>query len=165
MDRNFFHFFLNFRGVRAWLWAQEKLPKARSKAWSAVARAFALWLLRPPWAFASAEVGAIVWEQRTFSPADLAGVFLVIAATPSPDLHEQIFQQAQRDGIFCNAVDEPERCDFYYPAVAAPRPTANCHLHGGRAPLIAQRLRQELERNLAPNTGLGSRRRARRVTN
>ena len=41
--------------------------------------------------------GQIVWEQRTFSPADLAGVFLVIAATPFPDLHEQIFQQARRE--------------------------------------------------------------------
>jgi uroporphyrin-III C-methyltransferase / precorrin-2 dehydrogenase / sirohydrochlorin ferrochelatase len=102
----------------------------------------------------AAENGQIVWEQRTFSPADLAGVFLVIAATPFPDLHEQIFQQARRDGILCNAVDEPERCDFYYPAVLRHGPLQIAVSTGGRAPLIAQRLRQQLESQFGPEYGM-----------
>jgi uroporphyrin-III C-methyltransferase / precorrin-2 dehydrogenase / sirohydrochlorin ferrochelatase len=101
----------------------------------------------------AAEDGRIVWEQRSFSPADLAGVFLVIAATPFPDLHEQIFQQARRDGILCNAVDEPERCDFYYPAVLRRGPLQIAVSTAGRAPLIAQRLRQELELQFGPEYG------------
>ena len=101
----------------------------------------------------AANDGQIVWEQRTFSPADLAGVFLVIAATPFPDLHEQIFQQAQRAGILCNAVDEPERCDFYYPAVLRRGPLQIAISTGGRAPLIAQRLRRELELQFGPEYG------------
>src|SRR5665213_4230039 len=47
----------------------------------------------------AAEAGKIVWERRTFVPADLAGAFLVIAATSSKALHEQIFRQARQDGI------------------------------------------------------------------
>ncbi len=101
----------------------------------------------------AANDGQVVWEQRTFSPADLAGVFLVIAATPFPDLHEQIFQQARRAGILCNAVDEPERCDFYYPAVLRRGPLQIAISTGGRAPLIAQRLRRELELQFGPEYG------------
>jgi uroporphyrin-III C-methyltransferase/precorrin-2 dehydrogenase/sirohydrochlorin ferrochelatase len=102
----------------------------------------------------AAEEGRIVWEQRTFLPSDLAGIFLVIAATPFAELHEQIFQQARRDGILCNAVDEPERCDFYYPAVLRRGSLQIAVSTGGRAPLIAQRLRQELELQFGPEYGL-----------
>ena len=76
----------------------------------------------------AAHAGKIVWTRRPFKPSDLAGIFLVVAATSSRELHEAIFAQARRDGILCNAVDEPERCDFYYPAVGAPRAAADRHL-------------------------------------
>jgi uroporphyrin-III C-methyltransferase/precorrin-2 dehydrogenase/sirohydrochlorin ferrochelatase len=101
----------------------------------------------------AAQAGEILWEQRSFLPSDLAGVFLVIAATPSRELHEQIFRQAQRDGILCNAVDEPERCDFYYPAMVRRGPLQIAISTGGRSPLLAQRLRQELEQQFAPEYG------------
>jgi uroporphyrin-III C-methyltransferase/precorrin-2 dehydrogenase/sirohydrochlorin ferrochelatase len=98
----------------------------------------------------AAQEGKIVWEQRGFLTTDLDGVFLVIAATSSPELHEQIFRQAQQDGILCNAVDEPERCDFYYPATVRRGPLQIAISTGGRAPLLAQRLRKELELQFAP---------------
>ena len=59
----------------------------------------------------------IVWRAREYRPADLAGAFLVIAATSSPALHRAIFREARRSGALCNAVDDPPNCDFYYPAV------------------------------------------------
>jgi precorrin-2 dehydrogenase / sirohydrochlorin ferrochelatase len=93
----------------------------------------------------AAKAGKIVWEQRTFQPSDLAGVFLAVAATSSPELHEQIFRQAQQDGILCNTVDEPERCEFYYPAVVRRGPLQIAISTSGCAPSLAQRLRQELE--------------------
>jgi uroporphyrin-III C-methyltransferase/precorrin-2 dehydrogenase/sirohydrochlorin ferrochelatase len=93
----------------------------------------------------AARAGAIVWEQRTFRPSDLAGVFLVVAATSSRQLHEQIFAQAQRDGILCNAVDEPERCDFYYPAVVRRGPLQIAVSTSGRAPALAAEIRKQLE--------------------
>jgi uroporphyrin-III C-methyltransferase/precorrin-2 dehydrogenase/sirohydrochlorin ferrochelatase len=101
----------------------------------------------------AAEAGTIAWERRTFAPSDLAGVFMVIAATSSPDLHEQIFRQAQRDGILCNAVDEPERCDFYYPAIVRRGPLQIAISTGGRAPALAQRLRRDLEAQFGPGYG------------
>jgi precorrin-2 dehydrogenase/sirohydrochlorin ferrochelatase len=93
----------------------------------------------------AARAGTITWEQRRFRSSDLAGVFLVVAGTSSPELHEKIYQLARRRGILCNAVDEPERCDFYYPAVVRRGPLQIAVSTGGRAPSLAQRLRHELE--------------------
>ena len=64
-----------------------------------------------------AREGRIEWEAREYRPADFAGMFLVIAATGSPALHDEIYAEARSRGVLCNAVDEPERCDFYFPAV------------------------------------------------
>src|SRR5665213_137747 len=101
----------------------------------------------------AAEAGKIVWERRAFVPADLAGAFLVIAATSSKALHEQIFRQARQDGILCNSVDEPERCDFYYPAAVRRGPLQIAISTGGRAPSLAQRLREDLEVQFGPEYG------------
>lgn len=94
----------------------------------------------------AAEEGKIAWSQRAFLPADLEDAFLVVAATSSSELHEEIFRQARSQGVLCNAVDEPERCDFYYPAVVRRGPLQIAISTGGRSPALAQRLRQQLEK-------------------
>jgi uroporphyrin-III C-methyltransferase/precorrin-2 dehydrogenase/sirohydrochlorin ferrochelatase len=101
----------------------------------------------------AARTGAIVWEQRSYQPSDLAGAFLVVAATSSPELHAEIFEQARRVGVLCNAVDEPDRCDFYYPAVVRRGPLQIAISTGGLFPALAQRLRQNLELQFGPQYG------------
>lgn len=101
----------------------------------------------------AARSGVIVWEQRSYQPSDLAGAFLVVAATSSPELHAEIFEQARREGILCNAVDEPDRCDFYYPAVVRRGPLQIAVSTGGLFPALAQRLRQQLELQFGPEYG------------
>ena len=101
----------------------------------------------------AASNGTIVWEQHPYQTSDLAGAFLVVAATSSPELHSQIFEQAQRQGVLCNAVDEPERCDFYYPAVVRRGPLQIAISTGGLFPALAHRLRQELELQFGPEYG------------
>jgi uroporphyrin-III C-methyltransferase / precorrin-2 dehydrogenase / sirohydrochlorin ferrochelatase len=98
----------------------------------------------------AASLGRIVWEERPFLPSDLAGVFLVVAATNSPGLHEEIFRRCQQAGILCNAVDEPERCDFYYPAVVRRGALQIAISTAGNSPFLAQRLRRELEERFGP---------------
>jgi uroporphyrin-III C-methyltransferase / precorrin-2 dehydrogenase / sirohydrochlorin ferrochelatase len=98
----------------------------------------------------AAQEGKIVWERRPFFPRDLEGIFLVVAATSSPELHEEIFRQAQNEGVLCNAVDEPQRCDFYYPAVVRRGPLQIAVSTTGRSPFLAQRLRQQLEQQFGP---------------
>src|SRR5207244_13107403 len=54
-----------------------------------------------------AHSNSIEWHQRPFQPDDLKGVFLVVAATSSPDLHERIFAQATQRSVLCNIVHAP----------------------------------------------------------
>jgi uroporphyrin-III C-methyltransferase/precorrin-2 dehydrogenase/sirohydrochlorin ferrochelatase len=101
----------------------------------------------------AARTGRIIWEPREFRPADLDGAFLVVAATSSPELHQRIFERARCAGILCNAVDEPERCDFYYPAVVRRGPLQIAVSTSGQAPLLAQQIRRELEERFGPEYG------------
>jgi precorrin-2 dehydrogenase / sirohydrochlorin ferrochelatase len=87
----------------------------------------------------------IDWQQRIFRPADLRGVFMVVAATPSTALHERIFRLARRLGVLCNIVDAPRLCDFYYPAVVRRGALQIAVSTAGQSPALAQRLRKELE--------------------
>lgn len=98
----------------------------------------------------AANLGGIIWEQREFLPSDLAGMFLVVAATDSAELHEEIFRRCQQAGILCNAVDEPQRCDFYYPAVVRRGALQIAISTAGNSPFLAQRLRRELEERFGP---------------
>jgi precorrin-2 dehydrogenase / sirohydrochlorin ferrochelatase len=90
----------------------------------------------------------IRWQQRRFRPADLAGVFVLIAATSSPALQAKIYKQARRRGVLCNSVDDPENCDFYYGAVVRRGDLQIAISTAGRSPALAQRLRKKLEKDI-----------------
>lgn len=92
----------------------------------------------------------IDWQQRGFQPNDLKGMFLVVAATSSTPLHEQIFNEARRLGVLCNVVDVPHLCDFYYPAVVRRGPLQIAISTAGESPALSQRLRKELEVQFGP---------------
>jgi precorrin-2 dehydrogenase/sirohydrochlorin ferrochelatase len=81
----------------------------------------------------------------TFSPEQLAGALLVIAATGDPAVNEEVFRAARERGVLCNAVDEPERCDFFYPAVVRRGDLQIAISTAGKSPALAQRIRCELE--------------------
>ncbi len=77
-------------------------------------------------------------------------MFLVVAATSSTPLHEQIFAEARRQNVLCNVVDVPHLCDFYYPAVVRRGALQIAISTAGESPALAQRLRKELEVQFGP---------------
>jgi siroheme synthase-like protein len=97
-----------------------------------------------------ANSGEITLEERSFVPADLDNVFLVVVATSARDLNELIFREAQSRRILCNVVDVPEQCDFYYPAVAQRGDLQIAISTSGQSPSLAQRIRRQLERQFGP---------------
>jgi len=97
-----------------------------------------------------ARAGRITLEIRPFTPADLDRTFLAIVATASRDLNSSIYHEAQRRGILCNVVDVPEYCDFYYPAVVRRGDLQIAVSTNGQSPSLAQKLRQQLERQFGP---------------
>jgi len=111
-----------------------------------------------------ASLGCVALIEREFVSEDLNGIFLVIAATPSAEVNRAVYEEAQRRGVLCNAVDDPENCDFYFPAVVQRGALQIAISTAGESPALAQRLRLEIEEQLEPNAGdwlasLGSARR------
>lgn len=92
----------------------------------------------------------ITWLRRRFRPSDLNRVFLVVAATSSPNLHEKIYRQARRRGVLCNVVDDPLHCDFYYGSVVRRGALQIAVSTSGQSPALAQRIRKILEREFGP---------------
>jgi precorrin-2 dehydrogenase/sirohydrochlorin ferrochelatase len=97
-----------------------------------------------------AHTGVIAWEARSFEASDVDGTFLVIAATSSSAVNETVFREAQQRNILCNAVDDPEHCDFYYGAVVRRGQLQVAISTDGQSPALAQRIRRELEAQFGP---------------
>lgn len=97
-----------------------------------------------------AEAGVVTWHCRAFEHSDLDGAVLVIAATSSEAVNEAVFVEAQRRGILCNSVDDPQHCDFFYPAVVRRGDFQVAISTAGNSPALAQRLRTELEKQFGP---------------
>jgi len=126
-------------------------PVAQKKI-EGLVRAGAMVLVVAPQATDSVRAWArakkIRWEPRRFRAADFGGVFLVVAYTSSPALHEKIYRQARRRGVLCNVVDDPAHCDFYYGAVVRRGDLQIAISTGGHSPALAQRLRKKIEREI-----------------
>ncbi len=97
-----------------------------------------------------ADAGRLLWHSRAFAPSDLDGAFLVVAATSSNVLNDMVFKEAQRRGVLANVVDDPPRCDFYYPAVVRRGAFQIAVSTDGKSPALAQRLRKQFEREFGP---------------
>ncbi len=87
----------------------------------------------------------VTWTQAEFHAGHLHGASLVIAATGNPAVNEAVYRAAQLLGVLCNSVDEPERCDFYYPALVRRGDLQIAISTAGKSPALAQRIRKELE--------------------
>jgi len=90
------------------------------------------------------------WASREFTPDDVLGAFLVVAATDSPAVNETVYRSCVERAILCNVVDDPEHCDFYYPAVVRRGALQIAISTTGRSPALAHRLRVELEQQFGP---------------
>jgi precorrin-2 dehydrogenase/sirohydrochlorin ferrochelatase len=90
----------------------------------------------------------IRWLPRKIQTKDLAGAFLVIAATSDTAVNRYVFLESQRLGILCNSVDDPPHCDFYFSAVVRRGDLQIAISTSGESPAVAQRFQQEIDENL-----------------
>ena len=100
-----------------------------------------------------ASLGGVALIEREFVLEDLSGAFLVIAATSNAEVNRAVYEEARRRGILCNAVDDPENCDFYFPAVVQRGALQIAISTAGESPALAQRLRAEIEEQFNAATG------------
>jgi precorrin-2 dehydrogenase / sirohydrochlorin ferrochelatase len=93
-----------------------------------------------------AREGAIRWERRTYGgPADLEGVFIVIAATDDTDVNIAVYDDAERRAMLVNVVDVPPLCNFILPAIVRTGPLAIAISTAGASPALAKRMKREIE--------------------
>ncbi|MGF7008521.1 siroheme synthase CysG [Aminobacter sp. BE322] len=81
------------------------------------------------------------------------GAVMVFAATGDEALDRRVSDDARRLGIAVNAVDRPELCDFFTPALVNRAPVAVAVGTEGAGPVLAQMLRARIDRMLSPQLG------------
>jgi len=150
-ERHMFPIFLKLDGRRCLVVGAGKVAEGKirglieASASVEVVAPEAVWQIQK-WAWE----GAIGWKARTFHATDLDQVSIVVAATSVPEVNAEIFQQARLRNVLCNSVDDPQNCDFYYPAVVNRGDLQIAISTSGRSPALAQRLRRELEAQFGP---------------
>lgn len=92
----------------------------------------------------------IDWSPKPFEADDLNGAFLVIAATSLRDFNAQVYREADRRNVLCNAVDDIDHCHFYYGSIVQRGDLQIAISTNGKSPALAQRLRKELEQQFGP---------------
>lgn len=91
--------------------------------------------------------------KRRFQPGDTSGRAMVLACTDDRAVNRQIAQEAQQQNIPVNVADDPELCTFYFPALVRDGDVVVGVSSGGKSPLIAQELRQKIEKILPEGIG------------
>jgi precorrin-2 dehydrogenase/sirohydrochlorin ferrochelatase len=93
-------------------------------------------------------------ERRQVGPEDVAGAFIVIAATDDAEVNRWVADLARRERALVNAVDQPEQCVFSAPAVLRRGVMSVAISTGGASPALAARIRDELEEIIGPEWGV-----------
>jgi siroheme synthase-like protein len=85
-------------------------------------------------------------ERRRYRRGDLAGASLAFVATGDTRLAAAIAREGRSQGVWVNAADDPEHCDFFLPSVLRRGPLLVAVTTGGGSPALARAVREEIER-------------------
>ena len=90
--------------------------------------------------------GDLTLRPKAYEPGDLAGAFVVVAATTDDHvLTEAIWAETQQRGQLLNVVDVPARCNFIVPSILRRDQLTIAVSTEGSNPGLAKRIRQRLE--------------------
>lgn len=98
----------------------------------------------------AAAAGWLRWQERPFAPADVDGVYLVIAATGDPAVNAEVARVGAAARVLVNSVDDPDNASAYSAAVLDRGPVTVAFSTGGRAPALARLLRDLVAAVLPP---------------
>ncbi len=88
-----------------------------------------------------------------FSADQVKGAVLVFAATGEAEQDQAIVTAARAQKIPANAVDQPDYCDFFTPALVNRSPVAIAIGTEGAGPVLAQMIRTRIDQMLSPSLG------------
>src|SRR6184192_1403693 len=88
-----------------------------------------------------------------FTPEHLAGAVAVVAATADRATNASVAARARERGLPVNVVDDAELSTFIFPAIVDRSPIVVAVSSGGHAPVLARRVRQQIEALLPGRLG------------
>ncbi|MGB0627166.1 MAG: precorrin-2 dehydrogenase/sirohydrochlorin ferrochelatase family protein, partial [Alphaproteobacteria bacterium] len=97
--------------------------------------------------------GKLRWERRLFDSVDALGMTLVIGATGLDDIDTAVAEAARWAGVPVNVVDRPELGTFIFPSIVDRSPVTIGISTNGASPVLARRLREQIESLLPANLG------------
>ncbi|HUN25783.1 MAG TPA: siroheme synthase CysG [Steroidobacteraceae bacterium] len=97
--------------------------------------------------------GCVKHEAASFEPRHLEGAALVVAATDAPEVNAAVAESARARAIPVNVVDDAEHSTFIFPAIVDRAPVVVAIGSQGAAPVLARRLRAQLEALLPARLG------------
>lgn len=86
----------------------------------------------------------VTWHKREYSPGDLEGAFIAIAATDDNNVNRQIAKEAEERNVLLNVVDVTHLCTFIAPSVATRGDVTIAASTGGASPALARKFREVL---------------------
>lgn len=96
---------------------------------------------------------SLCWLEREYAEGDCAGYQLVIAATPAREINRLVSEEARKQGIPINVVDDPELSTVIFPAIWREESLSIAVGTGGVAPFMSAEIRTLLARHAR---GLGN---------
>lgn len=97
--------------------------------------------------------GEIRYIEARFEPSHLDEAALVIGATSSREVNIAVSTAARERRLPVNVVDDPELCSFIFPAIIDRSPVVVAVGSGGQSPVLARRVREQLEALLPARLG------------
>ena len=94
--------------------------------------------------------GSLRYRQGSYKTSDLEGMFLVFGATGREEVNRRIADDCAARGLLVNIVDDPAKCSFFVPATVRRGPLSIAVSTGGKSPLLARKIREELEAAYGP---------------
>ncbi|WP_274423744.1 siroheme synthase CysG [Chelativorans sp. YIM 93263] len=131
---------------------EEALAKARLMAQSSAELVIVAELPEPQLAVWAAANGVHLLLEA-YRPHHLDNAALVFAATGEEAADRAVVEDARARSIPANAVDRPELCDFYTPALVNRAPVAVAVGTEGAGPVLAQMIRARIDQMLSPSLG------------
>lgn len=93
-------------------------------------------------------------KQKAFDTSDLDGMRLVVSATNNRTINIGIAEAAKQLNLLVNVVDNPDLCNFIFPAIVDRSPVIAAISSGGASPVLARLLRAKIESTVPAAFGL-----------
>jgi len=83
--------------------------------------------------------------QRIYKEGDMKDYYLVYVATNDPRVNASCFQEAEREEILINVVDQPKLCRFIVPAVIRKGDLTVAVSTNGKSPMLSRKIKEDIE--------------------